>query len=234
MCAELTWYGQSAFMITTKTCSVLIDPYFSNSIDSQGFIRSYDSPVKKGELKVNYVISSHNHGDHMDVETLRDYITFDKFYGPKSCTEALGAAGFASDKIVTFDRGDTVSLGDVKCTAVYAEHTPDSIGVVAECGGTKLYFTGDSLMSRKLREIKDLSPDVLLTCINGKFGNMTWQEAVIFAHTLGVKTAIPAHYDLFAINRENPALFAEAFERSPINAKILERCKAYDIQSLLN
>jgi len=233
MSFKLTWYGQASYMISSEACSVLIDPYFSNSLTYQGFIRLYDSPVQKGTLKVDHVIATHDHGDHMDIETLRDYITFNKIYGPGSCINALKAEGFSGDKIQSFNRGDTIVLGDMKFSAVYAEHTADSIGIVAECGGVKLYFTGDTLMSFKLVDVKDLKPDILLTCINGKFGNMTWQEAVMFAHMLNVKLAIPAHYDLFLINQEDPALFAGAFGNSTIRCIIMTRGKQYDIQSLL-
>jgi L-ascorbate metabolism protein UlaG (beta-lactamase superfamily) len=62
---------------------------------------------------------------------------------------------------------------------------------------------------------------------------MSWQEAVVLSHQLSVKTAIPDHYDLFAINTENPELFASAFVNSPISCKILQRCVPYDVLSLL-
>jgi L-ascorbate 6-phosphate lactonase len=199
MSAELTWFGQAEYMISSPDCLVLIDPYFSNSLANEGFIRLYDSPVKKGSLKVNYVISTHHHSDHMDRETLRDYITFEKFYGPQTCIDLLKTAGFPSEKISSFNRGDKIKLGKTEVTAVFADHTLDSIGIVVECEGVKLYFTGGSLMNKELFAVKNLTPDILLTCINGKFGNMTWQEAVVFAHRLSVKLAIPAHYDLFAL-----------------------------------
>ena len=233
MSAELTWFGQASYLISSNDCTVLIDPFFSNSIAQSGFIRLYDSAVEKGSLKVNYVISTHHHGDHMDLETLRDYISFEKFYGPRTCIDLLKAAAFPGEKISSFDRGDKIKLGEMVFNAVFADHTPDSIGIVAECEGVKLYFTGDSLMNNGLNTVKDHAPDILLTCINGKFGNMTWQEAVVLAHRLSVKLAIPAHYDLFAINREDPSLFVDAFRDSTICSTILERNKTYEISSLI-
>ena len=221
-------------MISSDTCSVLIDPYFSNALASQGFIRLYDSPVPKGYLNVNYVLSTHDHDDHLDIETLRDFISFEKVYGPDSCVARLESAGFSKEKISGFNRGDTINLDGMKFNAVYAEHTPDSIGIIANCEDIKLYFTGDCSMNEKLNANGKHNPDILITCINGKFGNMTWQEAVVLAHILKVKTVIPAHYDLFAINMEDPVPFSEAFRNSPIQCLILDRCKPYDIQMLLN
>ena len=88
-------------------------------------------------------------------------------------------------------------------------------------------------MNPELGKVKSFSPDILISCINGRYGNMNWQDAFMLAHRLEVKLAIPMHYDLFAINTEDPSLFVNAFDRSSIKGKILERCKAYDIASLL-
>ena len=120
MSYSLTWYGQASFLISSNNTSIIIDPFFSDSIAKSGFIRLYDSPVKKGELKVDYVISTHNHGDHTDVETLRDYIEFKQFYGPDSCVQHLKNAGFSADSLFSFNRGDNVKLGDFILNAVHA------------------------------------------------------------------------------------------------------------------
>jgi L-ascorbate metabolism protein UlaG (beta-lactamase superfamily) len=47
------------------------------------------------------------------------------------------------------------------------------------------------------------------------------------------KTVIPAHYDLFYINQEDPLVFKKAFEKSPIRCEIPELCKEYNIASLI-
>jgi L-ascorbate 6-phosphate lactonase len=233
MSFSLIWYGQAGYLLSVGGCSILIDPYFSDSIASQGFIRLYDSPVKKGELKVDYVFSTHHHGDHLDMETLRDFIEFGNFYGPDSCVPILNSADFPNEKIHRFNRGDTLNLKDIKIDAVFADHTDDSIGIIFEYEGIRLYFSGDSKMNKKLYDVKSFRPDILFVCINGKFGNMTWQEAVVLAHTLKVKAVIPNHYDLFAINMEDPMLFLDVFQRSNIHCWIMDRGKSYDVLSLL-
>ncbi|MDR2477006.1 MAG: MBL fold metallo-hydrolase [Treponema sp.] len=233
MTATLTWYGQGIFLVKTATHSLLIDPYFSDSCAEEGFIRRYPPPVQKGELRVDSVASTHPHGDHLDLATLRDYIAFETFYGPSSCVDALKAEGFPQTKLRRLDRGDRADAGGLRLNAVYACHTQDSIGVVVECEGTKIYFSGDTLMDEKLIAANELGPDILAICINGKFGNMSWQEAVVLAHRLRVKTAIPAHYDLFAINAEDPAPFAAAFTNSPIRCRIMERGQPCEIAALL-
>jgi L-ascorbate 6-phosphate lactonase len=233
MSFELTWYGQASYLLSCDGYSLLIDPYFSDSVAKEGFIRLYPSSVQKGSLKVNAVFSTHNHGDHLDIETLKDYIDFDTCYAPKSCVANLKANGFSEQKLCQFDRGDKEIAGPFEACAVYAEHTEDSIGIVIKHEDTKIYFTGDTLMSEKLIDAVSLKPDIVIVCINGKFGNMSWQEAVVLSHHLSVKTAIPEHYDLFAINAENPKLFASGFVNSPITCKILQRDVTYRVSDLL-
>ncbi|MDR2103919.1 MAG: MBL fold metallo-hydrolase [Treponema sp.] len=234
MPATLTWYGQAAFLLRSEAVSLIIDPYFSNSCADQGFIRLYAPPVRKGELAVDYVLSTHDHGDHLDIETLEDYLGWKHFIGPSSCTARLEREGFPAEKLRPLNRGGRIKAGDITLSAVHAEHTADSIGVIAEIMGKRLYFSGDTLMNPGLFSIAEERPDAGFLCINGKFGNMTWQEAVVFAHTLKLKAAYPCHYDLFAVNAEDPAFFAAAFQGSPIKGGILERGRAYGLEEIFS
>ncbi|MDR2745982.1 MAG: MBL fold metallo-hydrolase [Treponema sp.] len=234
MPASLTWYGQAAFLLRSETASLIIDPYFSDSCAVQGFIRLYAPPVRKGELAVDYVLSTHDHGDHLDVETLRDYLEWKYFTGPSSCVAHVEREGFPAEKLRPLNRGDRIKAGDIELSAVHAEHTEDSIGVIAEVQGKRLYFSGDTLMNPALFAVADKKPDAGFLCINGKFGNMTWQEAVVFAHALKLKAAYPCHYDLFAVNAEDPAFFCMAFQGSPVKGRVLERGRAYSLEEIVS
>ncbi|MDR2932295.1 MAG: MBL fold metallo-hydrolase [Oscillospiraceae bacterium] len=233
MSATITWLGQAGYIIKDGDYSLVIDPYFTDSIAGSGFVRLYPPPFGKGELKVDSVIATHNHGDHLDIGTLRDYVEFATFYGPDSCVAALKDAGFEAGKLKALNRGDTAQAGPFALKAVFADHTPDSIGVIVTCADLKLYFTGDSLMNDELLSVADLKPDILFTCINGKFGNMNWQSAVDLARALKVKTAIPMHYDMFAINSEDPAVFVNALGDGPVHPLELQRNRVYEVASLI-
>ncbi len=51
--------------------------------------------------------------------------------------------------------------------------------------------------------------EVLLVCINGKDGNMGAQSAARLAKAVAPRVAaMPNHYDLMALNAENPQVFA--------------------------
>jgi len=49
--------------------------------------------------------------------------------------------------------------------------------------------------------------DLLLVCINGKWGNMDPLQAAQLAGLLAPKTVAPMHYGLFAENTVDPAAF---------------------------
>jgi L-ascorbate 6-phosphate lactonase len=230
---RIRWIGQAGYILEAGGRKLAIDPYCSDSMEPLGFIRQYPSLIPRNGLSVDTVISTHPHGDHLDTETLTDYISFDRFYGPGSCVDVLSKAGFRDDKLFAFDRGQTVADEDFKFTAVFADHTPDSIGVIIEHEGIRIYFTGDSLFNERLFEARKLSPDIIFVCINGKFGNMNWREAAELCRRLEVKTAVPAHYDMFAVNSENPEFFMQALKTANIKSMALERGREYPVASLL-
>lgn len=230
----IRWLGQAGYVLRMGEQTLVIDPYCSDAIAQKGFVRSYPSPILRGGLHADVVIATHHHGDHLDPETLTDYISFDRFYGPDSCVELLRENDFPAGKLHALNRGESVRDGAFCLTAVYAEHTPDSIGVLAEADGKRLYFSGDSLMNERLYEVKRLEPEILFICINGKYGNMNWEEAAGLAQALKVRTAIPMHYDMFPINAENPVKFTEAVQAAGIFSRTLCRNVEYQIEDLLN
>jgi L-ascorbate 6-phosphate lactonase len=99
------------------------------------------------------------------------------------------------------------------------EQPPLYLGYVIETAGFRLYHSGDSLAYDGLAEELGPEPfDVLFLPINGRdakrlaancIGNMTYQEAADLAGTLSPRLTVPAHYDMFAGNRGDPAASAK-------------------------
>ena len=94
------------------------------------------------------------------------------------------------------------------------------MGAVIELGGFRIYQPGDTCLyeglAAKLRAIGSL--DAMLLPINGRdavryrngiLGNMTYQEAADFGAALQPGILIPAHYDLFQGNLEDPEKFTD-------------------------
>lgn len=82
---ELTFIGQSTFLIEVNGIAIITDPIFSQEISSFGFDkveRSVKAVPRLEDIKhIEYVFISHNHVDHFDLQSLKQINTlFDPKY----------------------------------------------------------------------------------------------------------------------------------------------------------
>lgn len=204
----IRFLGQSGYLLTTENTEIIIDPYLSDSVNRvAGRPRLHPVPINPQEIDCDAIICTHNHLDHLDPDTLalvRDsqpIITTSE--GEKVLTE------MGKQKVSVLGQGEQITIGDFTLTAVYAAHTVEAFGLVVECEGKRLYFSGDTLFDEKLFDIGALKPDVTFICINGRLGNMNVEEALVVAKEIGAPVNVPNHYDMFASNAEDPHLFAD-------------------------
>ena len=76
--------------------------------------------------------------------------------------------------------------------------------------GPKIYITGDTDFHELLGAAGKHAPDVMITCINGGFNNLSHWEAAQLVGFVEPKIAVPCHYDMFADNRIDPKQFRSA------------------------
>lgn len=198
---KIKWLGQSGYILTDENNTVCIDPYLSDCVNRiAGRPRTRAVPIKPEELKADVVICTHNHLDHIDVDAIplmnKENMLF---LSPSDCEKPLKELGVVNFR--NFDEGESVKLGNFKMTAVFAEHTVAAIGVLVEHDGKRLYFSGDTYYSEKL---KNICCDYMFICINGRLGNMNVKEAEQLVREINPVLAIPNHYDMFESNSENP------------------------------
>jgi len=85
------------------------------------------------------------------------------------------------------------------------------MGFVLEfAGGPKVYITGDTDQTPLLNDAARHSPDLMITCINGGFNNLSHWEAADLASRIKPRAAIPCHYDMFPDNGVDPKQFRSA------------------------
>jgi L-ascorbate 6-phosphate lactonase len=68
-------------------------------------------------------------------------------------------------------------------------------------------MTGDTDYSELLISAARHRPDIVITCINGGFNNLSHWEAAQLVGKIGPKVAIPCHYDMFPDNAVDPKQF---------------------------
>ncbi len=217
---KIKWIGQAGYILSDGMTQICIDPYLSDAVNRvSGRKRKLAAPFAPRELKADAVICTHEHLDHLDIDAIPDMDKKIHFFAPIECKETLIRAGALN--YTEFNEGDRIRIGDFELSAVFAEHTVPAIGIVIDHGENTLYFTGDTLYSDKLANVKC---DMLFICINGKLGNMNVDEAIKITKMISPRTAVPNHYDMFESNSEDP----DKFEVN--NRFIMEFNKEYEVK----
>ena len=227
------WIGQSGFIFKTPEGKiVLVDPYLSDSVEKKGKLtRLQEISLKPEEVKADLILCTHNHLDHTDPETLLGIYGAcrAKFAGPFSSYEHMKELGIEKNRLIQINRGETKLIEGIRISAVYAKHSEDSVGYVLDFSNIIIYITGDTEYDVRLKEVKVYNPEIMLVCINGKWGNMNIEEAVELTKELEPKVVIPMHYGMFKENTANPEEFIKLLKRSNISSRgiILQYSKPF-------
>ena len=204
----IRFLGQSGYLLETKNSQIIIDPYLSDSVNRvAGRPRLHPLPILPKDIVCDAIICTHNHLDHLDPDTLSLVGDEQFIVTTQEGKEVLATLGKTNVAVLT--QGESMNIGDFTLTAVYACHTVEAFGLVVSVEGKTLYFSGDTLFHEQLFSIASYHPDITFICINGRLGNMTFEEALVTASKIGAKVNVPNHYDMFASNAEDPRLFAD-------------------------
>jgi len=221
---KITWLTQGGFLFEHCGKRLLVDPYMSDIVErKEGLTRLVKFPLTLAELKPNALLCTHNHMDHFDYEAVPQIAAA---YPACVLAGSLNAyrhfleLGNAETRCQLLKIGEQNTLAGFTVLPVFAKHSDkEAVGVVIGDGGQKVYLSGDTLFDEQITgnpALKQL--DGILICINGKLGNMTWEEAVQTVIALQPKTAVPMHYGLFAENTVDPQPFVDACHAAGINS----------------
>ena len=202
----MQWLGGAGFFIEYNGTKIGIDLYMSNfCMNEKGeFKRLTLPPIPAEAVEMDYLISSHDHGDHLDMGSLEGWFGSNgnlKLIGPASSLK-LAEKIVPPSKMLALDRGGKLDIApDIGLAGVYCDHgegAPDAIGVVLNLGGLTIYFMGDMQYHADVAELtgtKDV--DILLVPINPAFGNPGAEGAAKMTRAISPKIAVPCHFWLF-------------------------------------
>ncbi|MCD4824311.1 MAG: MBL fold metallo-hydrolase [Phycisphaerae bacterium] len=240
---NITWLTQGGFLFQSGSTRVVVDPYLSDCVERrQGLTRLVEPPLSVEELQPDAMVCTHDHMDHFDPQTIPRFAALYPnclFLGPASVRRHLHEISIAQDRVLPFDVGRRVKIEQFSLSAMPAFHSnTDAIGLVIETGGQKIYLTGDTELTSQLLDaakamINDHGVDLLLVCINGKWGNMNIEDAVRLAEVIQPGLAVPMHYGLFAENTVEPVDFIEQCRKNEINAICLHIGREVQLSELL-
>ena len=228
--AAFWWLGQHSFVVKLGDVRLLIDPFLS---DVEGRrVPPLFAPEDAAGV-IDLVLCTHDHLDHIDPAAIPGLAqhTDAPFVAPRAHAERMHSLDVPPERLVGLDDGESAFVAGLDVYAVKAAHeffdrTPEGLypflGFVIEGAGKTIYHAGDTVWWEGLQQrLSRWTFDVAMVPINGRdatryasdiLGNMTYQEAADLLAGLQVDLAVPAHYDMFAYNAENPDRFAAYME----------------------
>jgi len=214
--AGLWFLGQAGYVIRSGDVTIAIDPYLSNSAAATApeFGRLLPVPIEPEEFRVDLWIITHDHLDHLDPETIRRYPHHQttQFVAPRLAARKLRELGVTADNLHRVDAGEEWTWRGLTLTGVFALPTGadvlDTTGYALTFANERtLYHTADTAFTPLLLHAAPKGVEVLLVPINGKWGNLNVEQAVELTVSVGPRYVLPNHYDLMALNAENPETF---------------------------
>ncbi len=157
----LTWLGHASFLVQLGGVSLLIDPVFSDRLVA---VRRLVAPGLSWAAlpKIDAVLVTHNHRDHMDAPTLARLGESVRFIVPVGLGQWFRKAGRRD--VVELEWFAHHDLGDARITFVPSQHwsmrTPfdrnESLwgGFVVEDGAHRVYHSGDTAYFDGFAEIR--------------------------------------------------------------------------------
>ncbi len=203
---EVTFLGQAGLLFKTEKQTIMIDPYLSDSVREINPKNYRRVPVDKRffDVRPDVMIFTHNHLDHYDPETVKQFIHSESgvtVLAPTSVWNEVRKIG-GDNNYVLFNCHTEWTQDDVCFRAVKAEHSDASpIGVLIcarEDEHKKTYYvTGDTLYNEDIFLDIPENVDVVFLPVNGMGNNMNMVDAKRFCERIRAKVAVPLHCGMF-------------------------------------
>lgn len=120
-----TWLGHSSFLVQSQDLSLLIDPIFSDycaPVPLPQLRRKTATPCRIADLpKIDAVLLTHSHYDHLDLHTLKELGTATRLITPQGHANWLAKKGFRNVTEVPW-HGEHAINDEVSITATPAQH----------------------------------------------------------------------------------------------------------------
>ncbi|OUT97032.1 MAG: Zn-dependent hydrolase [Betaproteobacteria bacterium TMED41] len=223
---QIVWIGQSTLLLTIDGVTILTDPVFSMRASPFTFIgpkRVTPPAMKVPDLpKIDAVVISHNHYDHLDIESLKQINRLQpniRYFVPLGIKQILLENGLKF--VHELDWWENLTFNELTFTATPVNHwSSRSIndrnktlwsGWMIEWPKYRFYFAGDTGYSNDFITTRNRlgSPDLAAIPIGAyeprsfmKKSHVNPEESVRIFEDLSAKLAVAIHWGTFKLTTE--------------------------------
>lgn len=203
---KLQYLGHSAFrLISADDTHILIDPFLD---------KNPLAPIKSDQIKADYIILTHAHGDHFGDALKIGKMGQTTFICVSELASLISKRGH---KVHAMQIGGAFQFSFGRLKLVPAWHgsmTPDgqyagmAAGVVLNLDGKCIYHCGDTGIFGDMKLIGEMNPvDYLLIPIGGNY-TMDTADALYAVKLINPQCSIPMHFNTFEVIKTDPTDFA--------------------------
>jgi L-ascorbate metabolism protein UlaG (beta-lactamase superfamily) len=215
----VTWVGHATYVLRIGGLTVLTDPVWSRRIP--GVRHRFTPPgVAWSDLpKVDAVVISHNHYDHLDAPTIRRLPRDVAVFVPAGLGRWFTRRGFVN--VTELDWWESAEIGEVSFDFVPAHHwsrrglfdTCRTLwgGWILSAHGHRVYFAGDTAYGERFQQIRARYPgiDLALMPVGGyeprwfsHVAHVDPAQAVQACVDVGARRMATMHWGTFALSGE--------------------------------
>jgi len=215
---KFTFYGQSSFELETGGKRLLFDPFITPN--------ELAKDIDIDNLKPDFILVSHGHGDHV-----ADLLTIQKHTGAKVICIAdiagwLNKQGIDNVHGMNIGGGYNFDFGRIKMVnAIHSSSMPDGsyggnpAGFIIYAEGKKIYFAGDTALTYDMKLLADEKLDWAILPIGDNY-TMGVDDAIKATNFFECKNVIGVHYNSFPVIKIDTDEAVRKFTAAGINIQL--------------
>ena len=218
---KFTWLGHATVLMSIDDMTILVDPTFSQSAAPFSWaVKRYQPPAIDLDAlpHIDAIIISHDHYDHLDMETIKYFIATDTaFFVPLGVGAHLNRWGVPDSRITELDWWESARMQSLEFICMPAQHFSGRIGFfhnqtslwaswTVKSADNTVYFSGDSGYADHYRMIGERYGPFDLVFMDAGQYNTRWRqvhnlpnEAVQAFEDVRGKALVPTGWGMFTL-----------------------------------